>query len=131
MQLLTSLIWPLIIYLAPALAVPTLAHVAWRGFPHLQKLFGTEGLTTTTRQLAWAHSGTSSLAIFVNIVLSIIFLGQVYWTAYRMVERTAHSYDYASYIAGILASGAVLGFAFYLAEWRVLLRQRDAKGMTI
>ena len=131
MQLLTGLLRDLLVDLTPAVAVPAVAYLTWRGVPHLQRLFETESTTKTARQLAWARSGTSSFAIFVYIGLSFMMLGQVYFAAYRMFEHPARSSEYLTYIGGIIASGTLLGFAFYLAEWRAFLRQRDAKGVTI
>ena len=131
MQLLIGLLWDLLIDLAPAVAVPAVAYLTSRGAPHLQRLFKSESTTKTARSLAWARSGTSSFAIFTYIALSFMLLGQVYFAAYRMFEHLARGYEYLTYISGIIASGALLGFAFYLAEWRALLRQRDAKGVTI
>jgi hypothetical protein len=131
MELLTGVLWDLLIDLAPAVAVPAVAYVAWRGFPHFQKLFETESTTKTARELAWARSWASSFAIFVYIALSFMLLGQVYFAAYRMFEHPARSSEYLTYIGGIIASGALLGFAFYLAEWRAFLRQRGAQDVTI
>lgn len=77
------------------------------------------------------RSGASSFAIFGNIALSLTLLAHVYNAAYRMLQHPARSDEYLTYVIGIVASGAFLGFAFYLAEWRALLRQGDAKGTTI
>jgi hypothetical protein len=45
--------------------------------------------------------------------------------------RSDESYEYLTYISGIIVSGVFLGYAFYLAEWRTFLRQRGAKDATI
>jgi hypothetical protein len=130
-QLLTGILWDLFIdQLTPAVAVAAIAYVACRGLPHLQRLFGTESHAKTTRQLAWARSWAGSFAIFGNIAISLIFLRNVYFAAYRMLEHPARSDEYLTYIIGIIVSGAFVGFAFYLAEWRAFLR-RDAKDVTV
>ena len=131
MQLLTGVLWDLLIELTPAVAVAAVAHGVWRGAPHLQRLFETESTTKTARLLVWARSRTSSFAIFYYIALSLMFLAWVYFAAHRMVEHSAGSHDYLTYVSGIIASGAFLGFAFYLAEWRTVLRKRDAKDVAI
>jgi hypothetical protein len=131
MQLVTGVLWDLAIMLTPALAVAAVAHVAWRGFSHFQKLFAYGNATNPARQLAWARSWASSFAILINIAVSLIFLGNVYFAAFRIVEHPAPSYEYVTYFGGLGVSGWVLGFAFYLAERRALLRPRGAKDVTI